>query len=106
MFSDIKHFLIPGMLSVFVLQEFCACQFLPFFSTKNSYGVHTTEVADPIEQLHKSTQLRNNNKKRQKNKTKCAGWDHHKKTLTRTLHEINNTALVLVSNVLYKVSLI
>lgn len=27
-------------------------------------------------------------------------------TLTHTLHEINNTALVLVSNVLYKVSLI
>lgn len=29
-----------------------------------------------------------------------------KKTLTRTPHEINNTALVLLFNVLYKVSLI
>lgn len=29
-----------------------------------------------------------------------------KHSLTQTLHEINNTALVLVFNVLYKVSLI
>lgn len=46
------------------------------------------------------------NKKNKKKKKKCWMGSSFKKTLTHTLHEINNTALVLVSNVLYKVSLI
>lgn len=75
-------------------------KFIFHFYTKNSNRV--TEVADSIGQF---TIQHNKEIKKQK----CAGWEHHKKnqkTLTHTLHEINNTALVLVSNVLYKVSLI
>ncbi len=96
-------------LSVFQFQVFCpylsfknfgACQSSIFY-TNNSHGVHVTEVADPTNRNTSQTQQRNKKKQKQK----CAGWDH-KKTLTHTLHEINNTALVLLSNVLYKVSLI